>query len=170
MLEDLAAEMLEDWKKAEKYILHYDYEKSSYFIAKLEALTQPKAGGRGGNLPGKPVEAEAMRAAAYDMEHEEYYWLKAVEIMLKTLGERKRIFIKVRQDAEKHAKRCRGRKAWIAFVQTRYSDEIQKRFLLDSGEISERTCRAWWTGIIQKTVEIYLRITRSEKISKSAAV
>lgn len=164
--------MYDDRKQAEHYILNYEIECDEYKQRKHDELfgsqwNPEKVGGKG-NLPGKPVEAEAVRSAQYDMEHTEYWWLKAVEIALRTFGERKRIFIKVRKEAESLGQGCKpvkGRRGWVVYTQRRYSEEIQMRFINDDGWMGERTVKAWWAQILDTIVEIYLRL---EKLKRAA--
>jgi len=157
--------MADDRKQAEYFILNHQKELREYESRKAEYLEQMKAldgnavGGKG-NLPGKPVEAQAVKSAEYDMEHPEYFWLKSVDIALRTFGERKRIFISVRREAENHGKYGAGpgRRAWVVYTQRRYAEEIEKRFLNGHGWMGERTIRAWWSQVIDCVVEMHLRL------------
>ena len=118
-------------------------------------------GGRRGGLPGRPVETLAIRSAQYDMEATRYLWLKAVEIALRTFGERKRIFIDVRREAEtrgNYREGLPGRRAWVVYTQRRYNEEIQNRFINANGWMAERTVKAWWSQILDCIVEIHLRL------------
>ena len=158
---EIDKDMKADRKLAERFLLGYDHELSEYAKQKEEFLAAPReiSAGRG-NLPGKPVEAQAIKSAQYDAEHEEYGWLRAVEVALRTFGERKRIFISVRQEAAAKGN-CNdgpGRRGWVVYTQRRYSEEICKRFLNAHGWLGERTVKAWWSQILDCVVEMHLRL------------
>ena len=158
--------MDDDRKQAEHYILRYEQELADYEKEKLEYLEgqkeQSKVGGKG-NLPGKPVEVQAIKSADYDEQSPKYWWLKAVETALRTFGERKHIFISVRREAElqgNYREGQPGRRAWVVYTQRRYAEEIQKRFINAHGWMGERTVKAWWSQILDVIVEIHLRIKK----------
>ena len=161
----LASDMQDDRKIAERFILNFEAEQKKYDMAKRDFLESQKSniekvGGKG-NMPGNPTQAQAIRSAQYDLDNPSYLWLKAVEIALRTFGERKRIFISVRQEAAQ--KGCYnegrpGRRAWVVYAQRRYSEEISKRFLNAHGWLAERTIKAWWAQILDCIVEIHLRL------------
>ena len=162
--QEIVKGMEQDRKTAEKFVLNYDNERKTYDDRKqewLNANNAPAGGKVGGktNLPGSPTENAAIKVAQYDMEHPEYLWLRAVEIALKTFGERKRIFITVRREADRKAQSYHGKKSWVVFAQRRYSEEIAKRYIFDDGGwVSERTIIKWWQQVLERVVEIYLRI------------
>jgi hypothetical protein len=161
----LASDMQDDRKIAARFILNFEAEKKKYEVAKRDYFERPqrnteKVGGKG-NLPGNPTQDAAIRSAQYDLDHPEYLWLKAVEIALKTFGERRRIFIAVRQEAAQngHYNEGRpGRRAWVVYTQRRYAEEISKRFLKANGWMAERTVKSWWAQILDCIVEIHLRL------------
>ncbi len=158
--------MDDDRKQAEHFILYYEQELAEYKKAKqeyIEGQALDRAMGRG-NLPGKPVEAKAIKSADYDEQSPQYWWLKAVETALRTFGERKHIFISVRKEAESQGNYREGqpgRRAWVVYTQRRYAEEIQKRFINAHGWMGERTVRAWWAQILDVIVEIHLRIAKN---------
>lgn len=162
--QDIVKDMNEDRKIAETYILNYAALKKEYEARKAEWLEQGRPavdtniGGGKGNLPGHPVEEAAIKSAEYDAEHPEYLWLKAVGISLRTFGERKRIFISCRQEAERHNNGGRGRHGWVVYTQRRYCEEIENRFINANGWLGERTVREWWRQILECIVEIRLRL------------
>lgn len=163
----LANDMQDDRKIAERFILNFEAEQKRYEVAKRDYFESQKrnielVGGKG-NMPGNPTQATAIRSAQYDIDNPSYLWLQAVAVALKTFGERRRIFISVRQEAAQNGHYNEGkpgRRAWIAYAQRRYSEEIGKRFLGGTGWMSERTMRAWWSQIIDRVVEIHLRISQ----------
>lgn len=162
--QDITDAMAADRKKAEDYILNYAVLKKEYELRKAEWLERSRppvdtnTGGGKGNLPGHPVEDAAIKSAEYDAEHPEYLWLKAVGISLRTYGERKRIFITCRQEAERHNIGGRGRHGWVVYTQRRYCEEIENRFINTTGWLGERTIKAWWRQILDRIVEIWLRL------------
>lgn len=162
--QDIVKDMSEDRKVAEGYILNYAVLKKEYELRKAEWLERirPPAdtntGGGKGNLPGHPAEDAAIKSVEYDAEHPEYLWLKAVGISLRTFGERKRIFISCRQEAERHNIGGRGRHGWVVYTQRRYCEEIENRFINANGWLGERTVREWWRQILECIVEIRLRL------------
>lgn len=160
--DDVIKEMREDRKKAEHCILFYEKEKKQYEAEKEQFLADQKNESVGRkSMPASPTEAIAVISAQYDAEHEAYPWLKAVELALKTFGERKHIFVDVRREAERHC--TGGRKKWVLYTQRRYSEEIQKRFLNDIGWLGERTVRSWWYQIVNSIVEFHLRLEKKNK-------
>ena len=88
-------------------------------------------------------------------------WLQAIDLTLRTYGERKRIFIMVRQEAEGKKTNGRGRHAWTAYVQRRYAEEINKRFINARCLFAERTLKEWWRQIINRIIEMHLRLKGS---------
>lgn len=162
--QEIVDSMREDRRIAENYILNYTVLKKEYESGKAEWMekSRPPAdtntGGGEGNLPGHPVEEAAIKSAEYDAEHHEYLWLKAVGISLRTFGERKRIFISCRQEAERHNIGGRGRHGWVVYTQRRYCEEIENRFINANGWLGERTVREWWRQILECIVEIRLRL------------
>lgn len=158
----LVSDMSRDRKLAEIYVLRYELLKRNYEASKKSVLERgPKTMGAEtkGNLPGRPVETAVVKKLGYDEEHPEYSWLRAVDIALRSFGERRRIFISVRREAEVKAGGGRGRHGWVVYVQRRYSEKIQARFLSEVGWYGERTLKAWWQQILDRVVEIHLRIT-----------
>ncbi len=161
----LANDMQDDRKIAERFILNFEAEQKKYDMAKRDYFESQKrnvekAGGKG-NMPGNPTQAQAIKSAQYDEDNPSYLWLKAVEIALRTFGERKRIFISVRQEAAQRG--CYnvgrpGRRGWVVYTQRRYSEEICKRFLNAHGWLGERTVKAWWSQILDCVVEMHLRL------------
>ena len=160
----LANDMQDDRKIAERFILNFEAEQKKYDMAKRDYFDSQqrnieKVGGKG-NLPGNPTQAQAIRSAQYDEDNPSYLWLKAVEIALRTFGERKRIFISVRQEVASKGN-CNdgpGRRGWVVYTQRRYSEEISKRFLNAHGWLGERTVKAWWSQILDCVVEMHLRL------------
>ena len=162
----LANDMQDDRKIAERFILNFEAEQKKYDMAKRDFFESQKrnvelVGGKS-NLPGNPTQAQAIRSAQYDEDNPSYLWLKAVEIALRTFGERKRIFISVRQEATKNGyynEGRPGRRGWVTYAQRRYNEEITKRFLNANGWLAERTMRTWWAQVINCIVEVHLRLS-----------
>ena len=162
----LASDMQDDRKIAARFILNFEAEQKQYDKAKRDYLERQKhivekVGGKG-NMPGNPTQAAAIRSAQYDIDNPDYLWLKAVEIALRTFGERKRIFISVRQEAAQRGgynEGRPGRRAWVVYTQRRYSEEIGKRFLNANGWMSDKTIRLWWSQVLDCIVEIHLRLS-----------
>ena len=154
--------MENDRKQAEHYLLNYEAECAVYENEKHDALYgSPWVESVGkSNLPGKPTETQAITSAQYDMDSTVYPWLKAVDMALRSFGERKRIFITVRKEAEalgREGKPMKGRRGWVVYTQRRYSEEIQRRFINDDGWLGERTIKAWWRQVLDCVVMMYLR-------------
>ena len=162
--QDIVEGMREDRKVAEGYILQYEEIQERYERQKAEWMESGRppvdtnTGGGKSNLPGHPVESAAIKSAEYDAEHPEYLWLRAVGIALRTFGERKRIFIACRQEAECHNIGGKGRHGWVVYTQRRYAEEIENRFINANGWMSDKTIRLWWQRILDCIVEIHLRL------------
>ena len=158
----LANDMQDDRKIAERFILNFEAEQKKHEVAKRDYFESQrhngeKVGGKG-NMPGNPTQAAAIRSAQYDEENPSYLWLKAVEIALRTFGERKRIFISVRQEAAHHNIGGRGRHGWVVYTQRRYAEEIEKRFINANGWLGDRRIRDMWRQILDCVVEVHLRL------------
>ena len=158
------AEMKRDRETARDYLLFYDVRLAEYNRQKEEELSlqsrPDKPPGGGNNGVGNPTEAQALRIVRYDESHPEYYWLKAVEILQRSLGERKNIFIKVRREAEVKKVSGVGRPAWVVYTQMHYMRELEERFLNGEVSISENYVRNLWRELVNQTVEIYLRLKK----------
>ena len=153
----------QDKDDAKYYLLKYEQEYSTYINKKQEYLTYKEevdenVGGGKSNITGNPTERVAMKSIEFDNSYEPYKWLKAVEIVQRSLGERKNIFIKVRREADKVAHISKGRKGWIVFVQRRYAEEMEKRFIQPVAYMSERTLQSWWYDIINQVIFVQNKI------------
>ena len=163
---DITESIASDKKLAEYYLLNYESELKKYKEAKEEYMTyreesDDNVGGGKGNMTGYPTEQAALRAMQFDSRYEGYKWLKAVEIVQRVLGERKNIFIRVRREAERQNIYTigRGRKGWVLFVQRRYAEEMEKRFIIPEVWVAEKTIKTWWSEIINQTVFVANKIT-----------
>ena len=157
--------IVSDKKNAEYYLLNYEEELKKYKDAKEEYLNYKEdhddnVGGGKSNMTGNPTELMAFKSIEFDKHYEGYRWLKAVEIVQRGLGERKNIFIKVRREAERNNLYTigRGRKGWVVFVQHRYAEEIEKRFIVKEVYVAEITIKRWWSEIINQTIFIANKI------------
>lgn len=149
--------------KAEQYLLFYEERLTEYKKEKAEAMAQTlgkneNVGCGRSSIIGRPTENQALREVNYDEEHDEYYWLKAVEILQRTMGEWKNIFLQARREAERQKGGGAGRPAWVTYTQMRYIQEMDNRYPGKMIAISEKTVKVWWRKTIDKTVEIYLRL------------
>ena len=97
---------------------------------------------------------------AYDEGQEAYTWLKAVEIVQRSLGERKNIFIEIRRGAEVNAMEAKsqGRPGWVTYCQMRYQAAMEERFLEGVRYISEKTIRLWWGQIVGRVADVHARL------------
>ena len=159
--EDMArAKMALDEKRHEAalYILHYAEYLKAYREKKAEHMAKKKdGGGAHSSEPGKPTETEAIASAIYDESHEEYYWLKSVEIVRRGLSERKRLFVDIRANAEKAKGHIfpSGRKTWVPYVQKKYSEILEKRFSEKGRWLSYNVLNKWWQEIVNRVVMIF---------------
>lgn len=156
---DITESIASDKKLAEYYLLNYEVELQRYKEAKEEYMTyrdesDDNVGGGKGNMTGNPTEQAVLKRMQFDSTYEGYKWLKAVEIVQRGLGERKNIFIRVRREAERQNIYTigRGRKGWVLFVQRRYAEEIERRFIQAEVYVAEKTIRMWWNDIIYHTI------------------
>lgn len=158
ILEYISHEGAKDRATAESFLLFYadklaDYEREkANAMLPLGTVDENLGGGRSGII-SKPTEAIALRSAHYDESHDEYYWLRAVEILQKNLDKRKIIFLKLRREAEKHKHGNVGRPSWVVYTQRRFYEENQSW-------LGERTIKAWWKQILEYVVEIHLRLKK----------
>lgn len=162
---DITESIASDKKLAEYYLLNYEAELQRYKEAKEEYMTyrdelDDNVGGGKSNMTGNPTEQAVLKGIRFDSTYEGYKWLKAVEIVQRGLGERKNIFIRVRREAERQNIYTigRGRKGWVLFVQRRYAEEMEKRFIIPEVYIPERTIRKWWNDIIIQSIFVQNKI------------
>ena len=124
----MADEIRQDRKKAEFMLLNYVEELKTYRLKREEYVRGTVQGG-GGNLPGHPTEAEALRGVKFDETYPAYTWLRAVEFVERGLSERKRIFLDARRKASRD-KTGRGRRAWLVQEMWRYViDRVVEAYL-----------------------------------------
>ena len=153
---EIADEIRQDRKQAEFMLLNYTEELKSYRLQR-EEYVNGGAAGKGGNLPGHPTEAEALRGVKFDETYPAYTWLRAVEFVERGLSERKRIFLDARRKASRD-KTGRGRRAWLVRTQMMYCEAMRERFLNTEFFVSERSLRAMWQYVVDRVVEAYLKL------------
>ena len=172
-----------DRRTAERYLLHYpellkEYETARRVAVKGDPVVdagQPpvmapfpdpekgreeNVGGGRGNLPGNPTANRALRSVSYDERQDAYTWLKAVEIVQRSLGERKNIFIDIRRNAEAKAMevKAQGRPGWVVYCQMQYQSAMEERFLERAQHVSEKTIKTWWGQLIGRVADVHARI------------
>ena len=152
----MADEIRKDRKQAEAMLLNYTEELKTYRLKREEYVRGTVQGG-GGNLPGHPTEAEALRGVKFDETYPAYTWLRAVEFVERGLSERKKIFLDARRKASRD-KTGRGRKAWLVRTQMMYCESMRERFLNSEFFVSERALQEMWKYIIDRVVEAYLKL------------
>lgn len=149
----------ENQKHAEYILLNYDKVLKEYKEAKAQYLSlNHNDGGVGGtDRHASITEMTALKEIEFNSQYYNYKWLKAVEIVQRSLSERKNIFISIRRAAEKSGNKTKGRRAWVIYTQQKYREAIEKRFIAKSW-LSESTIRIWWYNIVNKTVLIASQI------------
>lgn len=157
---EIADEIRQDRKQAEFMLLNYTEELKSYRLQR-EEYVNGGAAGKGGNLPGHPTEAEALRGVKFDETYPAYTWLRAVEFVERGLSERKRIFLDARRKASRD-KAGRGRRAWLVRTQMMYCEAMRKRFLNTEFFVSERALQEMWRYVIDRVVEAYLKLEQKK--------
>ena len=156
----MAGEIRQDRKQAEAMLLNYTEELKTYRLNREEYVRGTVQGG-GGNLPGHPTEAEALRGVKFDETYPAYTWLRAVEFVERGLSERKRIFLDARRKASRD-KAGRGRRAWLVRTQMMYCAAMRERFLNTEFFVSERSLRAMWQYVVDRVVEAYLKLEQKK--------
>ena len=156
----MADEIRQDRKQAESMLLNYAEEMKTYRLKREEYVRGTVQGG-GGNLPGHPTEAEALRGVKFDETYPAYTWLRAVEFVERGLSERKRIFLDARRKASRN-KAGRGRRAWLVRTQMMYCEMMRKRFLNTEFFVSERALQEMWRYVIDRVVEAYLKLEQKK--------
>ena len=156
----MADEIRKDRKQAEAMLLNYTDELKTYRLKREEYVRGTVQGG-GGNLPGHPTEAEALRGVKFDETYPAYTWLRAVEFVERGLSERKRIFLDARRKASRD-KAGRGRRAWLVRTQMMYCADMRERFLNTEFFVSERSLRAMWQYVVDRVVEAYLKLEQKK--------
>ena len=155
-----------DRELAEMYLLRYptmvkDYERNKCVLSGLSIRpVDENVGGGRSNIPGHPAEAAAIRSVVYD-SNDMYRWLKAVEIVERGLGERRRMLIEARRTVDRSGgKSYQGRPAWITATTMRYQSMLADRFIGGEKQYRERTIRGWWYEIVNRVVDIHLRLSK----------
>ena len=156
----MADEIRQDRKQAEAMLLNYTEELKTYRLKREEYVRGTVQGG-GGNLPGHPTEAEALRGVNFDETYPAYTWLRAVEFVERGLSERKRIFLDARRKASRD-KAGRGRRAWLVRTQMMYCEAMRERFLNSEFFVGEAVLKDMWRYIIDRVVEAYLKIEQKK--------
>ena len=157
---EIADEIRQDRKRAETMLLNYTEELRTYRLQREEYVSGGTAG-KGGNLPGHPTEAEALRGVKFDETYPAYTWLRAVEFVERGLSERKRIFLDARRKASRQ-KAGRGRRAWLVLTQRLYCEAIQERFLNSEFFVSENVLKEMWRYVVDRVVEAYLKLEQKK--------
>ena len=153
----MADEIRQDRKQAESMLLNYAEELKTYRLQREEYVRGNAMQGSGGNLPGHPTEAEALRGVKFDETYPAYTWLRAVEFVERGLSERKRIFLDASRD-----KTGRGRKAWLVRTQMIYCEAMRERFLNSEFFVGEAVLKDMWRYIIDRVVEAYLKLEQKK--------
>lgn len=156
----MAGDIRQDRKQAESMLLNYVEELKVYRMKREEYVRGTPAQG-GGNLPGHPTEAEALRGVKFDETYPAYTWLRAVEFVERGLSERKRIFLDARRKASRD-KTGRGRKAWLVRTQMMYCEAMRARFLNSEFFVGEAVLKDMWRYIIDRVVEAYLKLEQKK--------
>lgn len=150
---------------AEGYLLDYDNRLRQYQDDKLAYMTENNGGGVGrGNLPGNPTQSQALRGVDFDYNHPAYLWLKAIEIVMRNLGERKYKFVELRREAEACkaiTHKTGGRPSWVPYLQCKYAAWLSERYIGCDYVLSERTIRTWWREIVVKVVFVRMKLEKN---------
>ena len=157
----MADEIRQDRKQAEFILLNYTEELKTYRLKREEYVRGNTVRGSGGNLPGHPTEAEALRGVKFDETYPAYTWLRAVEFVERGLSERKRIFLDARRKASRD-KAGRGRRAWLVRTQMMYCESMRERFLNSEFFVSENVLKETWRYIVDRVVEAYLKLEQKK--------
>lgn len=154
---------------AESYLLDYEKELRAYQNYRLTYMTKSNGVSVGrGNLPGHPTESAAIRGVEFDNNYPGYLWLKAIEIVLRNLGEQKYHFVILRREAEACKSiihKTGGRPSWVPYLQCKYSAWLAERYIGKEYVPSEKTIRLWWKGIVDKVVLVKLKLEENKKNS-----
>lgn len=166
---ELMEEVGSDTWKAEQFLLGYEKFLRQYQDDRLAYMTQNNGGSVGrGNLPGHPTESAAIRGVEFDNNYPGYLWLKAIEIVLRNLGEQKYHFVILRREAEACKSiihKTGGRPSWVPYLQCKYSAWLAERYIGREYVPSEKTIRLWWKGIVDKVVLVKLKLEENKKNS-----
>ena len=152
----LKREEAADRAKAERYLLHYAEEVARYQAERAEYIANgvPETAGT------RPTERHAVRGMEYDRKSEARRWLQAVEVCERGLSGPKRIFLAARREAE--ARRGtgfrQGRPGGVALPQHLYTEHMEQEYLAPDAWLADRTVKAWWRRIVDRVVEVELRV------------
>ena len=160
----MAEEIRADRKRAEYFLLNYAAEMELYRLRREEYVRGERQAG-GGNLPGQPTEAEALRGLRFDETYAAYNWLQAVAFVERGLAERKRMFIAARRKVSE-GRSGRGRRAWLVLTQRLYCEAMRERFLNAEFFVSERTLKDMWRYVVDRVLEAYLKLDGAKKLNR----
>lgn len=156
---DIRHEIEEECKLARDYLLYYDERLRAYEAQKAEYLAPRKTGGARGSSIGNPTAQQAIKAAIYDEEHEEYYWLRAVRVLEGGLSTRMSIFLKARREGIRRAGkiRSRGRIGWAAYTACRYA-ELTAESGREQMPPTYQAMHTWEVELVKNVVLIFGKI------------
>lgn len=156
---DIQAAILADKKMAEQYLLRYNELQQRYLEAKEEYLAIAPANGPRNSSPSDPTASLAVRSVQYDLDNEEYCWLKAVEIVEETLSADDKVFLFYRRKAHIHCRAVHGgRPAWITYTQSCLCRQNQSRWY------SEPTLKRCWQRLITQTLLVRNKLQNRLKV------
>lgn len=144
-MNDVQAAIDKDKKTAQEYLLFHDELLQKYLTDKKGHLSKSRVFFGGRNAPADPTAALAMQSAMYDLASDEYYWLRAVEIVECSLPVRSKKLLTCRRQADKYRCQKHGKPAWIAYTQSRLC-------------CSESALKWQWQKIITQTVLTYNKL------------
>ncbi len=151
----IAQAIEEDHRQAERVLLFYTREKKICEKKRAEYVYQTTSG-------KDPTARAAERAIFFDTHAKAVRWLRAVEILEQGMSEEKRLFLKLRREAERQKGNgfSRGRHGWVIRVQHRLAEEMEERHPGRCFWMGERTLKVWWKDMICRTAEIAARLRK----------
>lgn len=147
--DDIQAEIDQDKMVAVEYLLHYNKLSQKYLADKERFLSRSRNFLGVRNAPADPTAALAMQSAVYDLASDEYYWLRAVEIVESGLSEHKKKLLMYRRQAGGYRVHKRGRPGWTAYTQSRLY-------------CSESALKWQWQKIVMQTVLTYGKLRQQK--------
>lgn len=149
----------QDREKAERYLLYTKDEQRKYHEARATYIAAGKTSPELQSF--KPTERTAVRDVDFIRASEAYRWLRAVEILERSMVGAEKIFLAARRAAAAERGRGIGRPNWVIRTQRKYYDAMEGETL--NGEeswLSEDQVKRWWKKIVAKTCDIAVRLEK----------
>ncbi|WP_373325644.1 hypothetical protein [Sporomusa paucivorans] len=153
---ELAIDINAQNREALKWILNY-HELRKAYISLTEEFSEIAATAYTGMPHGSGVGNPTMHKSIKLMDLEYHKkWLIVIEMMERTLSEKRQVYLEFRRRAECLDNNAVGRPGWVGYVQARYADWHERRYG-QGYPPSKQTMSKWMNDIVDVTVRLAIR-------------